>query len=158
LAIADVHLVEGLRQVRWPGRFESVRVAPRIVLDGAHNPAAIAAVADSFRRLTPRRRNRHLLFGVMEDKAVAEMLEILLPEVSVATLTTSGEPRAMCPRKAAEIAVQFGVCAKISDTVPDGIAIASASLDSSDVLLVTGSLSVVGQARAELLEAGCLTI
>ncbi len=158
LVVQASPLVEGLRRVRWPGRFESVRGAPRIVLDGAHNPAGIAAVCDSFRRLAPHKQTRHLLFGAMNDKAVSKMLEILLPEVSGMTVTTGGGVRAMRPHEVAEIASRFGVGAKISDTVADGIAIATASLEPSDVLLVTGSLVVVGQARVELLEAGCLTI
>lgn len=158
LIVEEDQLVAALQQVQWPGRFESVRTAPRIVLDGAHNPSAIAVVSDGLCRLSPRRQTRHLLFGAMRDKAVPEMLEILLPAVTEVTVTTSREPRAMSAQDVANIAARFGVSPKISDTVADGIAIASASLGSSDVLLVTGSLAVVGQARVELLEAGCQTI
>ena len=152
------HLIAGLGSVRWPGRFESVRDAPRIVLDGAHNPSAISAICGGLQRLAPHRERRHVLFGAMKDKAVPEMLEILLPVVSRVTATTSGDPRAMSGQEVAEAASQLGVDAKISDTVAGGIAIASASLGTSDVLLVTGSLAVVGQARVELLEAGCSKI
>ena len=158
LVISESNLTTGLRGVRWPGRFESVAEKPRIVLDGAHNASAIAAVSDFVCRLAPRKQVRHLLFGAMKDKAVSEMLRILLPTVSTVTITTSREPRAMSAQEAGEIASRFGASAEISDTVADGIAIASASLEPSDVLLVTGSLAVAGQARVELLEAGCQTI
>ncbi len=155
LDIEKSHLIAGLRNVRWPGRFESVHRAPRIVLDGAHNPSAISAICGGLQRLVPQSERRHVLFGAMADKAVPEMLKILLPVVSCITTTSSGDPRAMSARELAEATSRLGVRAKISDTVADGVAMASASLGSGDVLLVTGSLAVVGQARVEWVEAGC---
>src|SRR5262249_51828613 len=84
---AGVHA--GLAGVRWPGRLAVLRDDPLVVVDGAHNPAGVAALAAELPRLVGARR-LVLVFAVMADKAWPAMLEHLLPSASEVIVTRVG--------------------------------------------------------------------
>lgn len=84
----------GLSETRWPGRFQIVEGAPRVILDGAHNPAACRALHAALSAdpgCTPGRTT--LLFGVLRDKDHVAMMSELLPAASRVILTRGGHPR-----------------------------------------------------------------
>ncbi len=74
--IPDNAVVEGLQSVRWPGRFEVIRKCPTIVLDGAHNPAAIQSLVSDVADLIPDPAHRFLLYGTLADKDVDAVLAV----------------------------------------------------------------------------------
>src|SRR5262249_9508766 len=79
----------GLAGVRWPGRLSVVRARPLVVVDGAHNPAGVDALAAELPRLLGDRR-LVLVFAVMVDKAWAVMLDRLLGRAAEVVVTRVG--------------------------------------------------------------------
>jgi dihydrofolate synthase/folylpolyglutamate synthase len=139
----------GIAAALWPGRLEQVRERPTIILDGAHNPAAARALAAYIARFYSQAR-LGLIFGIMRDKAAAEIAGILFPLASQVIVTAPRQSRALAPeslrvvadhpslRTAATLETALRL---IEDARPD------------DVIFITGSLFLVAEAR-ELLVAG----
>lgn len=82
--------------VRVPGRMQVVGHEPLTVLDGAHNPAGILALAESLPQLTAGRR-LVVVASILDDKDAAEMLRALLPHAEQAIFTRNHSPRALSP-------------------------------------------------------------
>jgi dihydrofolate synthase/folylpolyglutamate synthase len=146
-AIVLIHLgvsPAGIATTTWPGRLEQVSRNPEIILDGAHNPAGARALADYIRRFYAGRRI-WMVYGVMRDKAVGEMTSLLFPLAHRVILTAPDNSRAMAPE---EIPAPG---ATITHNVSQALAILSEALP-SDVIFITGSLFVVGEARALLVQ------
>src|SRR5580692_4922363 len=90
----------GIRETRWPGRFQQVAVPgwPEIVLDVAHNPAGAWALRSALSERYPDRR-LIFVFGAMRDKAIAEMTEILFPLAESVVVTRAENPRSASPEE-----------------------------------------------------------
>ena len=139
----------GLGKTRWPGRLEYVSDNPDFVLDGAHNPAGAAALADYIQEFCGG-RPVWIVYGAMRDKAIEEVTGQIFPWADRLILTAPDFPRALRPEAIAEMAPHSN--ATITQSIPEAIAIArSAPRDA--VVFFTGSLFVVGEARAALLAA-----
>lgn len=143
-------LVErGLAQVEWPGRIEVVHENPLVLMDGAHNPHAAQALRETLAELCPGRR-AHLLIGMSSDKAVDEVANILGSIATSATCTKSHHPRALDPEELAQRLAP--VCSDVhvmSDPV-DAYTYLLNVVVPPDLLVVTGSLFLVGELRAAL--------
>jgi len=142
---------EGLGAVVWPGRLAVVRREPLVVLDGAHNPAGMAALARELPSLIGR-RPLDLVFAVMADKDRAAMLTPLLPLVRRVIVTRVGRRGAEPAEIAAEIAGRVPVEAMREPRA--GLRTALTRTRPGDAVLVTGSLFLVGEAYAELARTG----
>lgn len=140
---------DGIRQARWPGRLEVVSESPRILLDGAHNPAGARALADHIRRFYSH-RPVWIIYGAMRDKSVEEITEILFPLAShvIATAPAYG-PRAL----RAEAVVESSDHPSIEGAGDVALAMALCEQAPEDaVIFITGSLYLVGEARALLVK------
>jgi dihydrofolate synthase/folylpolyglutamate synthase len=150
----------GLGAVESPGRLELARKAPPVVLDAAHNPhglrAAAAALQEAF---TFGKLN--LVVGVLAEKDAEAMLRVLLDEYEEFNtefwFTRSASPRAVDPQELAELAVDLGFPEDVVHAVPtldDAVAAAvqdaAARPEFDGAVLVTGSITVVGEARTLL--------
>jgi dihydrofolate synthase / folylpolyglutamate synthase len=133
---------DGIQDARWPGRIEHVSPNPDIILDGAHNPAGARAVARYLKRFYGTRRI-WLVYGAMRDKAIEEVAGILFPIATELVLTAPGTPRALRPEALAEFAGR----GHIEPTVDAAIDYARTHAADEDVIVITGSLFVVGEAR-----------
>jgi dihydrofolate synthase/folylpolyglutamate synthase len=149
-------IIAGLGGTEWCGRLEVIPTAPNqapLLLDGAHNAPAAAALRDFLVEHFPSRPIT-FIFGAMSDKAIAEMSEILFPMAEKIIVTKVKNPRAAEPEKIAEMAVKLGmepICASdvnealkqsLNVTPPDGL------------ICVCGSLFLVGEIKAGLRENG----
>jgi dihydrofolate synthase/folylpolyglutamate synthase len=145
----------GFKQVEWPGRLEVVRDRPLLVLDGAHNGDSAIQLAAAFpanfcyRRLV-------LVLGVTADKDLSGILRPLLPLATHVVLTQSHHPRAAAvatlAAQAAPVRDQSGGPSAFHEA-PDAAAalvLARRLAHPGAAILVTGSLFVVGDARAAL--------
>src|SRR5439155_24538231 len=94
--VAAGDIERGVRETRWPGRFQVINGEPTIVLDVAHNPAGAWALRSA---LSERFEGRPLLFvfGAMRDKAIGEMAEILFPLAERVIATCADNPRSATP-------------------------------------------------------------
>jgi dihydrofolate synthase/folylpolyglutamate synthase len=140
-------LRRGAVDCRWPGRLEVVQLprGRRVVLDGAHNPAGVAALA-AFLRDTAGPID--LLFGALADKDAADMLPRLLPYAGELTLTAPPSPRALDPRDLAVVAA--GRRVRLENDPALALESALAAGDQRRPLLICGSLYLIGDLRAQL--------
>jgi dihydrofolate synthase/folylpolyglutamate synthase len=139
----------GLAAVRWPGRLATVREAPRVVLDGAHNPAAVATLCAELPAVVGGRRVT-LVFAAMEDKAWGDELACLLPHCAEVVLTRVGR-RAEDPRRLASV-VGTRRPVVVDDDPQRAVLGAIERAGPAGAVLVTGSLFLVGAAYAALAE------
>lgn len=136
-----------LGDLRVPGRFEIVGRRPLVVVDGAHNPpgaaSAVATLGDF------HAEGFLLVVGMNRGRSAHEMLEAL--EVARARVVVVCEPdsqRAMPADEIAEVAAALGVETVVVPRVGDAVRRAIALARPEEAILVTGSLYLVGEARA----------
>lgn len=93
--------------VSVPGRMQVVGHEPLTVLDGAHNPAGVAALVESLPQLTAGRRLVAVV-SVLDDKDAAGMLRVLLPHCEQVIFTRNHSPRALPPATLGSLSAQLG--------------------------------------------------
>ncbi len=149
LRVGEVAIRQGLAATSWPGRLHWLPGRPRILLDGAHNPAG-AEVLAAF--LTEHRAALHrliLIFGVLKDKDWQAMLEHLGPLAERTILTRPPSDRAADPH---ELRKAHRYCAEIEVAPDPGESLVQArrAARPEDTILVTGSLYTVAAALRHL--------
>jgi dihydrofolate synthase/folylpolyglutamate synthase len=137
----------GLRETRWPGRFEVIpaRVGwPELVIDVAHNPAGAWALRAA---LSDRYGDRPLIFvfGAMRDKAISEMTEILFPLAERVIATRPENPRAATPEEIRRAAARTAVEIETIDDVGQALERARELAAGGSALVITGSIYLVGE-------------
>lgn len=142
---------EGLAAARWPGRFEVLSCRPYIVLDGAHNPSGAQAVVDTLGRLPAPKGRKVLVFGALRDKMVREMAEALFPRFDEVVLVASRSGRALPPEALSHQARRLRCTWRIGGPVEETVRELASGLGEEDLLLIAGSLTVVGEARRALI-------
>lgn len=154
-APADAELVaQGLGAASCPGRMEVVARHPLVVLDGAHNPAGARAARATLDEELGVPGRRVLVFGTLQGRDPAEMLEALgAREAAVVVATEADSPRAVPAREVAAAARGLGVGAEAVPEVVRALSRARDLAGEDDLILVTGSLYVVGAAREVLVGA-----
>lgn len=138
---------KGLAKTVWPGRLERVRQQPDLFLDGAHNPAGARALAGYLRHFHHGKRI-WMVFGAMRDKDLHVIGPMLFPLATELIFTTPNQARAF---QAEEIRAISGESrARVAPAPKDALALLDAAAP-EDVLLLTGSLYLVGEVRALLM-------
>ncbi|HVP52126.1 MAG TPA: folylpolyglutamate synthase/dihydrofolate synthase family protein [Terriglobales bacterium] len=138
----------GIRETRWPGRFQRIAAtagSPEIILDVAHNPAGAWALRSALSEYAGD-RPLVLVFGVMRDKSVAEIAEILFPLAECVIATRAENPRSASPEEIREAAARTGAEVETASTVAAALARASELVERDGIVVVTGSIYVVGEA------------
>jgi len=138
----------GIRETRWPGRFQVIpaRVGwPEIVLDVAHNPAGAWALRSA---LSERYDDRPLIFvfGAMRDKAISEMTEILFPLAERVIATRAENPRSASPEEIQQAGSRTGTEIEAVTEVEAALERARDASSPAAVVVVTGSIYLVGEA------------
>ncbi len=144
--ISEEAVRRGLAQVRWPGRFEVLRRAPVFLLDGAHNGHGMAAAAESLRTLFPGRKMVFVL-GLLADKDVSAMLDLLAPLAERVFTLRPGSPRAMEAEALASLLAERGVPARACAAAGEGVRAAVEAAGPSGVVCALGSLYLSGDVR-----------
>jgi dihydrofolate synthase/folylpolyglutamate synthase len=146
LAIPEAAVRQGLKQTHWPGRLEQVAQDPRVLLDGAHNPAAALALAQSLR--SARGNGRLILvMGVMADKDLDAILARLLPLAQTVIFTQPRYFRAAAPADLARRARPYNLEIYEVPRVAAAMERAQSLAGPHDRIVVTGSLYTVGEAK-----------
>jgi dihydrofolate synthase / folylpolyglutamate synthase len=138
----------GIRETRWPGRFQVVPATdstPEYVLDVAHNPAGAWALRSTLSSCYEDRR-LIFIFGAMRDKAIAEMCEILFPLAEGVVATQADNPRSATGQEMIQAAHRTHAEMEVSTDVPSALARAKAIAGTDGVIVITGSIYVVGEA------------
>ena len=140
---------KGFLQANWPGRLQQVSSSPRMVLDGAHNPAAMAELGRTVREEF-RYSRLILVLGIMEDKDASAMLEALSPLADHVVFTRPEYPRAMDPHSLYKKCPHPLPSQEIVPFLPQALDRARNTATEQDLVLVCGSLFTVGEALSHL--------
>jgi dihydrofolate synthase/folylpolyglutamate synthase len=146
--ISDAACQSGVAAAVWPGRLELFPGSPPLLLDGAHNPAGVLALVEA---LADFKRERLLLVaGVMADKSWQEMLLPLLPLAAEVIAVEPSLERALPAETLLAFCRDNGCHAAAAGAVAAGLEYGRRRAAADDLILVTGSLFTVGEARALL--------
>ena len=151
-------IAEGIRETYWPGRFQVVPAAgddPEYVLDVAHNPAGAWALRSTLSAAYPDLENRDsgkgraitMVFGVMRDKAMQEMAEILFPIAEHVIVTQAGNPRSASPDEIRQAAARVAASIDLEGAkdVASALERARKVAGAGGLVVVTGSIYIVGE-------------
>jgi len=151
-------IARGIRETQWPGRFQVVPAVgdnPEYVLDVAHNPAGAWALRSTLSVAYPNLgsgREITMVFGVMRDKAVREITEILFPIAGRVILTHANNPRSASPDEIRQAAARVAAGMDIEETedVASALSRGREVAGSGGLVVVTGSIYIVGEAMRTL--------
>jgi dihydrofolate synthase/folylpolyglutamate synthase len=145
--IDDAKAIEGLKDIKMPGRMEIVNADPRILIDGAHNAASIRALVQAIGQHVPY-DSMIVIFGCGNDKDIRGMLEQLQYGADKVIFTRSNSPKAVSPQELADMYTE--ICGKMCQTalsLKEALRVASAAIGREDLICITGSFYLVGQAK-----------
>ena len=142
----------GIRETRWPGRFQVIPTQadkPECVFDVAHNPAGAWALRST---LSTAYDGRPLtfIFGAMRDKAIGEMAEILFSLAERVILTRADNPRSATPAEIREAALRISADIEDAADVASALDRANRLAGAKGVVVITGSIYIVGEAMRVL--------
>lgn len=147
-AITPESIERGIRETHWPGRFQVMPAkdgSPEYVFDAAHNPAGAWALRST---LSACYEDRPLtfVFGTMRDKAIREIAEILFPVAERVIATRADNPRSATADEIRQAAARISVDIELAADVASALERASKLAGPEDVVVITGSIYIVGEA------------
>jgi dihydrofolate synthase/folylpolyglutamate synthase len=150
--ITTESIERGIRETRWPGRFQVVPAHerwPEIVLDVAHNPAGAWALRSA---ISERYGDGPLIFvfGAMRDKAISEMAEILFPLGERVIATRPENPRSASPNEIQQAGCRTGAEIVAVPDVAEALETARRASQPGTAIIITGSIYLVGEAMRHL--------
>jgi dihydrofolate synthase/folylpolyglutamate synthase len=148
--IDDNKAAEGLKNIQMPGRMEIISHDPRILIDAAHNAASIKALIAAIGQHIPY-DSMIVIFGCGQDKDIRGMLEQLQYGADKMIFTRSNSPKAVYPQDLADMYTE--ICGKMCQTamsLSEALRIASSAISKEDLICITGSFYLIGQAKVML--------
>lgn len=144
--IEQEHLVKGLQHAKkitgLHGRWETISHSPRIIMDVAHNPDGVQQLLNQLEITTYH--SLHIVLGMVKDKDVAKVLSIL-PKNAKYYFSNAHVPRAMPAGDLKEKALLNDLHGKVFDDVNDAIRTAKSMAHKDDLILIFGSVFLVGE-------------
>ena len=156
LSVTPASIAEGIRQTYWPGRLERVeRGGAQWILDVAHNPAGAWALRAGLRSMLEGKEPKTLIFSCLRDKPVTEMAQILFPLFDRVILAPIHAARAATMEDLLAAAGTTGTSAVVADSARQALELAAEGARGSagELIVVSGSVYLVGEARSILLSA-----
>jgi len=154
--ITSEAIAEGIRQTRWPGRLEHIKMnGVEWILDVAHNPAGAMALRDGLKDLLKETKAGTLVFSCLKDKPAGEMAQILFPLFEQVILTPIHSPRATEMAELEAAAKATGVAAVSAGSVREALQWAE-KRGQGGAVVVSGSIYLVGEVRPLLLSEGVI--
>jgi dihydrofolate synthase/folylpolyglutamate synthase len=146
--ISTEDIEQGIRATSWPARFQVIPPSdgfPEVVLDVAHNPAGAWALRSALSTFYEG-RSLTFIFGAMRDKAITEIADIIFPLADRVIATHAENPRAASPQQIAEMGAHAQTEILQSNNVQEALERACTLAGPSGVIVVTGSIYIVGEA------------
>ena len=153
--ISEQNIYDGIRDVRWPGRFDIVCRKPLFIIDGGHNPQCIEALVKNIRDYLAGKKVVALT-GVLADKDYADMYKPVMPLVDRFVCITPPNPRKLEAEQLARYLRQAGAQAQASESILDGVKQAMDLAGEDGVVLCFGSLYSIGGIRDALKDLGVI--
>jgi dihydrofolate synthase/folylpolyglutamate synthase len=151
-SITPESMERGIRETRWPGRFQVIPSdghGPEYVFDVAHNPAGAWALRSTLSACYED-RPLTLVFGAMRDKAIGEIAEILFPLAERVIATHADNPRSATPHEIRQAATRTSTDIEDATDVPTALERARTLAGPKGLVVVTGSIYIVGEAMRQL--------
>jgi dihydrofolate synthase / folylpolyglutamate synthase len=144
--VGDSTIARGLAGIEWPARFQ--RWDERTIIDGAHNPAAVRKLAETWREIFGGQRAT-LVLAILSDKDLRGICEALAPISQFVLLPKIRSERAAAPEELARVLANIAPSIPCSTTpsIDEALTFARAK---PDLILITGSLHFVGEVLAHL--------
>jgi dihydrofolate synthase/folylpolyglutamate synthase len=153
IAVPERAIRTGLRDVTWPGRLDVVEGSPRMLLDAAHNPDGARTLRAYLAAHQPVARTV-MLMGLTAGREPREMARLLLPLARECVVTRPPAKASVAPSRLREEATRLGLRARAVDDWEEALAVARRRCRPRDVLVVTGSLYLVGSVLGSLRHGG----
>lgn len=143
--ISERAVLQGMAATFVPGRFQLLHSTPKVYVDGAHNPQGATALMENLRVLYPNQKF-HFIMGTYKDKDFQKTLALTSPlALSYSTVNAAGE-RNFPSQDLAHIACQFCSHVKSYPCVSDALNELLSQLTEKDIVVIFGTLSIIGQA------------
>jgi dihydrofolate synthase/folylpolyglutamate synthase len=147
IAINDARAMEGLAKVTLAGRMEMLSQTPRVLVDGAHNAASLDAMMKAIGQHIPY-DSMVVIFGCCADKDVSGMLQRISSGADKVIFTRVNSVRTADPNElAAQYVELYGKMAQVASDLDDALAIANRAVTKEDLICITGSFYLVGEAK-----------
>jgi len=153
--ISEQNIYDGIRDVRWPGRFDIVCRKPLFIIDGGHNPQCIEALVKNIQDYLAGKKVIALT-GVLADKDYADMYKPVMPLVDRFVCITPPNPRKLEAEQLAQYLREAGAEAQASESILDGVKKAVDLAGEDGVVLCFGSLYSIGGIRDALKDLGVI--
>ena len=144
--IDDDRAIRGLSQTVLPGRMELLNNDPRVIVDGAHNPGSIEALMLAIGQNVSY-DSMVVIFGCCVDKDIETMLRRVRQGADKVVFTQSRNARSADPEELAKIYSEMGGMCQVAETFPEALRQADAAVSRGDLICVTGSFYLVGEAK-----------
>ena len=144
--ISEQSIRTSLKNTSWAGRMEVISSRPTILLDIAHNPAAVKEMAKSAQKLFSYTRVI-VIYGAMKDKQSDEMLQELTNFADHFILVRPNQERSENPTRFKKILKKYNTPCEVIESIPKAIRKVKQTALSDDMVCITGSIFTVGEAR-----------
>jgi dihydrofolate synthase/folylpolyglutamate synthase len=142
------NIADGLVKVNWPGRLQSLRKEPRVVVDGAHNAYSMQRLGEAL-KVYFKYDKMKLILGFGGDKDIAGMAAEAVKMTDDIILVASRHPRAVKAEALVEEFKKHGVTPRLADTVKDAIKLALGEAKPADLICAAGSIFVIAEVMEE---------
>ncbi|MDD3839875.1 MAG: bifunctional folylpolyglutamate synthase/dihydrofolate synthase [Clostridia bacterium] len=151
IKICEKAIEKGLENVKWPGRLEIISKQPLILIDGAHNIDGAKSLKLALKEHFNKRKIL-MVIGMLEDKDVEGVVEVLAP-IAESIITSQPEnKRALNPEKMALLVNKYCENVHISDSVEQAVDKALYMCNDDQMIVFCGSLYLVGKVRTIIKE------
>ncbi len=152
--LSEEVVVEGFANVAVPGRLEVLARHPLVIVDGAHNVAGAQALGNALAEDFEGPGRLFLVMGCLRGRDPSELLEAIGPErCALVAACRPSSPRAQPAEAVKDAAERLGIDSVASTSVTEALERARSAAGDGDLIVVTGSLYVVGEARTLLRHA-----
>lgn len=142
---------KGIEKTKWAGRIEKLSESPLFIIDGAHNEDG----AKSLQKVIDKNlkdKNMTLIIGMLEDKDIDTVLEILIPYFNKVITTTPNNPRAISCDKLKDKVYKYNKNVTQVKEIEKAVEYALENSKKDDVIICAGSLYMIGEVRKEVLK------
>ncbi|NJJ34423.1 bifunctional folylpolyglutamate synthase/dihydrofolate synthase [Clostridioides difficile] len=144
--ISEESIRKGLINTKWPGRIEKIKENPIFIIDGAHNEDGAKSLAKALNK-NFKDRSLTLLIGMLEDKDIDSVLNILLPHFNKVITTTPNNPRAINSDILKEKVLKYVDDVTSKHEIEDAVNYTLETSNKDDVIISAGSLYMIGTVR-----------
>ena len=140
---------EALRKVKWIGRLEVMNKKPLVVIDGAHNIQGISKLKTNVEKYFKYKR-LFLLLGILADKEVEKMVEVIVPDAYKVYSLTPLSTRAENAEELKKVIDKYNNNCVAYESYDEALKCALDEADENDLILISGSLYMIGDMRKKI--------